>query len=135
MKVVLDTNILISAIVFGGKPRTILELIVMERKITGITSKFALNELLGILEIKFKYSQDQLDRVEKLIEENFTIVNPQNIPKIIKEDICDNQFLAILNDITVDFIISGDQHLSKIKMYRNVPIVTTTYFIDKILNK
>lgn len=133
MKVVLDTNILISAIVFGGKPRVILELIVLHKKINGVTSKFALNELLGILEVRFKYSQGQLDKIETLIERNFTIVNPQNIPKIIKEDNFDNQFLAIGDETKIDYIISGDNHLLKIKTYNMTQIVTPHYFVDKIL--
>jgi len=86
MKVVLDTNVLISAFVIGGKPRTILELIIIEKKLTGIISKAAFDELLGVLKVKFEYSQNQLIKIEKLIEENFIIINPQNIPKIIKED-------------------------------------------------
>lgn len=135
MKVVLDTNILISAFVFGGKPREILELIIIKKKIIGVTSKFALNELLGVLEVKFKYSESELDKIEKLIEENFTITNPQKIPEIIKKDIFDNQFLAILNVSKIDYIISGDAHLLKIKIYKNVPIVTVSYFTDKILSK
>jgi len=105
MKVVLDTNVIISAIVFGGKPRIILELIIIEKKLTGVISKAAFDELLGVLEVKFKYSRNQLIRIEKLIEENFIITHPQNIPKIIKEDHFDNQILAIANEypVTISF--------------------------------
>ena len=132
MKVVLDTNVLISALVFGGKPRTILELIVVEKKIIGIISKSALDELLGVLKVKFEYSQNQLIKIEKLIEENFIIISPQNIPKIIKEDYFDNQFLAIVDETTIDYLISGDNHLLKIKIYKSVPIIPPHFFIDKI---
>ena len=58
MRIVLDTNVLISALIFGGKPRTILELIVVEKKITGIISRRILDELLGVLKVKFKYLDD-----------------------------------------------------------------------------
>lgn len=132
MKVVLDTNILISALIFGGKPRTIFELIAVEKKLTGIISKSIINELLSVLKIKFKYSHSQLIKVEELVEENFVIIHPQNIPKIIDEDNFDNQILAIANEIPVDFIISGDNHLLKIKSYNNIPIVTPHFFVDKI---
>ena len=133
MKVVLDANVLISAIVFGGKPRTILELIVDAKTITGIISKAVLDELLGVLKVKFKYAHQQLIKIEKLIEENFIITYPQNIPKIIKEDHFDNQFLAIIDETKIDYIISGDNHLLKIKFYKNVPIISPRYFVDRIL--
>lgn len=133
MRVVLDTNVIISAIVFGGKPRTIFELIIVEKKLTGIISKILLNELLGVLREKFKYSDLQLSKAEKLIEENFIITHPQNIPKIIKEDRFDNQILAIVDETLTDYIISGDNHLLKIKIYKNVPIIPPHHFVDKIL--
>lgn len=95
MKVVLDTNILISAFVFGGKPRMIFELIAVEKTIAGITSVALFSELLGVLKDKFDYSQKELDKIQKIISENFTIANPQEIPVIIKNDPFDNQILAI----------------------------------------
>lgn len=129
MRVVLDTNIIISAIVFGGKPRIIFEKIIVEKKLTGVISKTVLNELVSVLKKKFKYSEFQLDKVEKLIEENFVMTNPQNIPKVIKEDSFDNQVLAISDEFKIDYIISGDSHLLKIKTYNNVPILLPQYFI------
>ena len=134
MRIVLDTNVLISAFVFGGKPRTILELMMVEKKITGVISKSAIAELLGVLKMKFKYSQYQLLKIEKLIEENFIITDPQSIPKVIKEDNFDNQFLAIAHETKIDYIISGDNHLLKIKAYKKVPIIPPHDFVDKILN-
>lgn len=134
MKVVLDTNILISALVFGGKPRTIFEHIVVLKNVTGLISKSVLNELLGVLEIKFKYSHNQLVKIEKLIKENFVLIHPRKIPKIIKEDSFDNQILAISDETPVDYIISGDNHLLKIKIYKKIPIITPHVFVNKILN-
>ena len=81
MKVILDTNVLISALVFGGKPRAIFELIVIDKKIVGVISKAILNELLGVLEKKFKYSNFHLGKIETLIKENFIIVSPKNIQR------------------------------------------------------
>ena len=135
MKIALDTNVLISALVFGGKPRTIFELIVIDKIIIGVISKALLDELLGVLKIKFKYSQNQLSKIEKLIEENFIITSPPKIPKIIKEDFFDNQVLAVADSYSVNYIISGDNHLLDIRAYKNVPIIPPHFFIDKIFPK
>jgi len=135
MKVVLDTNVIISAIVFGGKPRIIFELIIVEKNLTGVISRSIIDELLGVLKVKFKYSHIQLIKIEKLIEENFIITHPQNIPKIIKEDSFDNQILAIADETPIDYIISGDNHLLNIKTYKNILIVTPHYFVNKIIDQ
>lgn len=128
MKVVLDTNIIISAIVFGGKPRIIFELIIIEKILQGVTSKFLLNELLRILESKFKFSQSRIIYVRGLIEENFVILDPKDIPNIIQDDPEDNHVLALQSK--VDYIISGDNHLLKIKNYKNTPIVNPEEFFE-----
>lgn len=135
MNLVLDTNVLISALIFGGKPRVVFELIIIEKIANGISSRFLIDELLGILKNKFNYSENELDKIEELIAENFVITDPKTIPKIIKDDPCDNQILAITDELIVNFIISGDNHLLKIKYYKGIPIITPHYFLDKILNK
>ena len=133
MKIVLDTNILISAIVFDGKPEIILKLIIQRKSITAITSNILMNELLGVLKKKFKYSKFELNRIRKLIRDNFLIIKPDIIPKIIKNDPFDNQVLAVAIKSSADFIISGDNHLLKLKRYKNILITTPHNFLRKIL--
>ena len=53
-KVVLDTNLLISALVFGGKPKQVYNL-VLEKQIIGITSPILLAELTEVLTKKFNF--------------------------------------------------------------------------------
>lgn len=132
MILVLDTNILISAIVFGGKPRTIFKSITIDKLAVGVTSKILLTELIDVLKTKFGYSPKELIKIKKIISKNFLIIEPKNIPKIISEDPFDNQVLAIANSASVDFIISGDNHLLKIKKYEKTPIITPHRFLDKI---
>lgn len=133
MKLVLDSNVLISAIIFGGKPRIIFELIVIEKAAEGITSEALMKEMLNVLKSKFKYSKEELIKVEKLVKENFKVLNPKEIPHLIKDDPSDNQVLAIVDKAKIDLIVSGDRHLLNIKQYRNVPIVTPRDFVEKIL--
>ena len=134
MKVVLDTNILISALVFGGKPRAILEMILFGKKVIGITSLKLTHELLGVLRDKFVYSQTELSKIEKLIKHNFVIVDPKFVPNIIKEDPFDNNVLAIVHEMKINFIISGDNHLLNVKHYKNIPIVTPHGFLRMASN-
>ncbi len=133
MKIVLDTNVLISALIFGGKPRTIFEFIVVDKVLIGVISKALLDEFIGVLRKKFEYSDIQIAKVENLILENFRIISQDRIPNIVKDDPFDNQILAIVSKHPIDYIISGDNHLLKIKVYHKVPIITPHFFIDKIL--
>lgn len=55
LKVVVDTNVLVSAWLFGGNPRTILEL-ALNNQIEGITSPQLLSELSDVLLKKFGFS-------------------------------------------------------------------------------
>lgn len=129
MKVVLDTNVLVSARVFGGKPRQILELITLERTLTGVSSQVLLDEYLGVLREKFSHDEAMLQRIKKVTQAYFEIVSPQHIPSVITYDPPDNQVLAVTHETTIDFIISGDNDLLTLKEYNGISIVTPDTFL------
>ena len=68
VKAVIDTNVIISSIVFGGKPKQIIKLI-QESKITAITTPVLLGELLEVLVKKFHFTQDKVILAEELIKQ------------------------------------------------------------------
>ena len=59
LKVVLDTNIYISAILFGGKPELLIQL-AREKVIDIFISELILNELAKIFKTKFTWNHDQI---------------------------------------------------------------------------
>ena len=67
IRVVLDTNVIVSALTFGGKPQIIYELLALNSIFTAYSSENALGELLRVLERKFEYSSFRLQEVEKNI--------------------------------------------------------------------
>jgi len=128
MRLVIDTNILVSAFVFEGKP---LELI--ERAIAGgselCLSAFIRGELFRILETKFVYDQQSLLRVDGYIERNFTVVKTGVLPTVVERDPSDNNILAVAEIVRADYIISGDKDLLDLVSYQKVPIVTADQFL------
>lgn len=134
MKLVLDTNILVSALAFGGKPRTIFEIVITRKDISVFTSKFLVSELLGVLEKKFDYDLDFLQKIELIIRRNFKIIAPDKIPDIIKTDLTDNQVLAVAEKGQVDFIITGDNHLLSLGNFKNTEIITPHHFLARLGN-
>lgn len=131
-KIVLDTNIIVSALAFGGKPQIIYESITF-KMFEAYSSENALRELLKVLKQKFEYLPEKLERIEDNFRENFNIIRTSKIPNIITADIADNEFLAIADSAKAHFIISGDRHLLDLKKYKNIKIITPTKFIEEVL--
>ena len=131
LKVVLDTNILISAIVFGGKPRDILERII-SGKLEFAVSKEILNEVEGVLSgKKFKYPSHVIYEIRNAIEELGEIVVPEKRINRIKKDPDDNRILECALAVNADFIISGDNHLLEFKVFKGIQILSPADFLEK----
>jgi putative PIN family toxin of toxin-antitoxin system len=123
MKVVLDTNVLISAIVFGGNPRKLLEEILRgEPKL--FLSDFILDELKGVLKRpKFGFPPEVILSIITELNAIGYIVTPSEKIRKIKEDPSDNRILECAMEAKADYIISGDIHLLSLKGHRNVRVI------------
>lgn len=132
MKVVLDTNILISAIVFGGKPRDIFKRI-LSGKLRFAVSKEILNEVEGVLSgKKFRYPLQAVHEIRNAIEElGENVVPDKRIDRIIK-DPDDNRILECALAANADFIISGDNHLLELKVFKGIQIINPADFLEII---
>lgn len=129
MKIVLDTNILVSAIVFRGKPKRLIEEAI-ENGIVLYISPFIENELNRVLKEKFSFDKERLTEVRCFIKDNFIKTRPKNLPKVIKRDISDNNILALAEEVQSDYIISGDNDLVELGSYEEIPIKTPDQFIE-----
>ena len=130
IKVVLDTNILISAILFGGNPRKILSLII-DNKIQAFISPFIIFELKEVLRKKFNFPLEILEELEELIKEKFIIVYPKKTINLIKEVLADNRILECAVEAKADFLISGDtKHILKLKKINKTKIVSVNEFLE-----
>lgn len=127
VKVVLDTNILISAIAFGGKPRQILKL-VLDKDIQAISSVVLLAEFEDIVFKKFPPLANQFKKIEKQIRKNFKIVKPKKNLHILKDE-PDNRVLEAGWEGKCEFIITGDKELLALKAFKNLKIITADQFL------
>lgn len=127
VKVVLDTNILISAIGFGGKPREIL-LLVIEKKIRVVTSAILLAELIEVISKKFSELEPKLFAIEKKIKKSFIMVQPK-IALSISRDEDDNRILEAAVEGNCDFIVTGDKDLLDLGKCKHTKIVTAEEFL------
>jgi putative PIN family toxin of toxin-antitoxin system len=131
-KVVLDTNIYISAILFGGKPEMIRTLS-REKKIEVLISEEIISEIVGVLEQKFGWERSDLDQiVEEIRELNTLIVTSRYIP-LIKNDDTDNRIIECAVEGNAQYIVSGDKrHLLPLKEYKGIKILTPDEFLKLI---
>jgi len=130
-RVVVDTNVFISGVIFGGLPGKIIRLIT-RRKALLVTSPLLLDELLGVLEKKFGWEESRLVRLEQKLRKTAVLVEPSKKIQIIPGEPIDNHLLACAEKRKVDAIITGDEkHLLPLKKFGKVPILTPKEFLKK----
>ena len=130
IRVVLDTNVLISGLLFKGKLSRIVGLW-QKGKIVPIISKETFEELRTVLE----YPKFSLSRVEikSLIEHEilpyFEVVNVSKHVKGACRDPGDDKFISCAISANADGIVTGDKDLSDMRKYRSVRIIHASDFI------
>ena len=134
MKVVLDTNILVSGTFWTGDSFKILKKI-DNKEIELILSQELIeeyNEVIYSDEIieKAKNKDLTLNSIVQKIISNAIIVEPKKNFDIIKEDSDDNRILECAVEWHVDYIITQDNHLLKLKEFNKIKIVTPKEFLN-----
>lgn len=127
LRVVIDTNVIISALNFGGNPKAVLEL-ARKRHIRNTTSPFIINEIERVLTQKFGWQMDVTREVSNDIQGFSHVVNPPETIAIIK-NLSDNRILECAVAGGADYLISGDHHLTDLKTFGTINIVTPTEFL------
>lgn len=132
-KLVLDTNILISALGWEGNARIILQKVI-DGQFELLISAKQLEELLRAMNYpKFKFTEDQKTRFISVLMEVATIVEVVHKADIIKEDPSDNMHLECALSGKADYIITGDnKHLLKLKVFEGIRIIKAREFLDQV---
>lgn len=134
MKVVIDTNVVVSGTFWTGNSFEVIK-IVLEGKATLIVSVPILKEYDKILnseEILDKTTAYQKARIEVIhkILSRAVIVEPKEKFEIVKDDLDDNKFLDAAIEGSANFIISRDKkHLLVLKKFNNIPIISPEEFL------
>lgn len=137
MKVVLDTNVVISGLLVPvGPPGKIIDLWA-DGKIDVVVSPAVITEYMEVfLRPKFAKAGTVEER-QQLLEgfinlANTILVFPDIEIDIINADPSDNRFLECARTGETDCIISGDSHLLALKEYEEIPIITPGQFLEMI---
>lgn len=134
-KVVFDTNVFISALLFGGNCRYLLEA-ARGGKMKLCTSIEILFELAKIFKNKFKWSDEDIQSVIEGMGKFANVVKPQTSIDMIKKDEADNRILECAIKAGVGWIISGDKrHLLIMKKYKGIKIISPMEMVRELRKK
>jgi putative PIN family toxin of toxin-antitoxin system len=129
VKVVFDTNVLVSALVFPGGRGEAALLRVVEERDQLFFSKPILDELLGVLARKFSRDKEELSRVALLLSELGVAVRPRQKLRVVKDE-PDNRVLECALAGHVDAIVTGDQALLELREFRGVRIISLREYLE-----
>jgi putative PIN family toxin of toxin-antitoxin system len=128
--VVLDTNVLISALVFKGDLSKIAVLW-QKNKIIPLISKETFDEFRTVLEYpKFTLSSGEIKSIIKQeILPFFEVVNVSKRVKGVCRDPDDDKFISCAISANADCIVTGDKDLSDLKKYQSIKIIHASDFV------
>jgi putative PIN family toxin of toxin-antitoxin system len=131
VRAVVDTNVLVSALINRRKPRTLV--LKLLEKHTVILSHQMLAELADVLtRDKFLLKTSQINTFLANLARKSKIVTPSSRFRIIPEDPDDDTVLNTAYTGKAEYIVTGDKHLLALKEFKRTKIVTVTQMLENL---
>ena len=137
MRVVLDTNVLMSGVFFGGVPGRLLE--------AWATRRFQLVVSPGILEeyrrvgaelaARYPTRAEALSPILALITMHAVLVEAPQPARPVSRDPTDEMFLAAARAAGATVVVSGDRHLLEVSGWHGLAVLTPREFVDRYLRQ
>ena len=129
VKVVIDTNVLISGLLFGGTSGKLIPLW-QKRVIEPLASKEIIDEYLRVLTYpKFNLDEAEINYIlyREILPYSDIIETPSK-KAIIVEDPADDKFIHCALAGKAEYLITGDNHLQTLKIHKNIQIISPSEF-------
>ena len=134
MRVVLDTNVLISAVISTGVPHDIVvagyegefQLIVSEATVTEF------RETLQKYPDRFGLTDEEIRTEVETLQYFAQLVNPDEEVNAVEDDPDDDKFLEAAVAGNAQYLVSGDQHLLTLDSFRDIEIITPRTFYERL---
>jgi putative PIN family toxin of toxin-antitoxin system len=136
MKLLLDTNVLVSAFLWQGVPGRLIELAI-EQEIQLVTSRVLLDELADVLprkKLAKKVAATGLTPTQIVLNYRrlAQLVTTRKLSQAVSRDADDDHVIACAIAAQADLIVSGDEHLLSLKIHQNIPILTPAEALRRI---
>lgn len=129
-RVVFDTNVLVSGLIWRGKPYQCL-LLARARLVQVVYCNEILAELTGKLRSKFEFTDDRLRAVVYDLRSFSERVEIANTLHAVADDPDDDKFIECATVGSANVIVSRDRHLLDIGAYEGIRIITPIQFMDE----
>jgi len=135
MKIVIDTNVAVSGLLWGGPPNEILK-VARSRNLSILACDQTIQELkraLGYDKFRKRLADLQVSvetAYSYFMNLVFFVPGPKEVPEVILDDPFYNLFLALAVENKASLIVSGDHHLLDLKKYRKIQIVRPSEACD-----
>jgi len=130
MKVVMDTNVLVSAFATRGLCEAIFQVCLRKHNI--VLSQYILDEFCQRLTAKMKVPLRHAEEITSFLRERAEIVEPAKVPAKICRDLKDLAVLGTAQAGKVNFLVTGDKDLLDLKNFQSIPILTPRAFYQKL---
>ena len=133
-RILLDTNILISGLLYAGKPRKLIEM-AMAGRIEIVSSIEMINELREVLSReKFGLGIEQQTKlVDFIVRLSHMVVLKSNFRVVSDPD--DDMIINTAYDSNAKYIVSGDHHLLDLGEFKGIRIITASKMLQLLNEK
>ena len=130
MKIVIDTNVVASAIFFGGRPRDLIEKLMLH-DVTAYVSQEIVEEYQNTVQrLKDKFPGKKVTIPLTQIVSACLLIEPTTDIKVCR-DPDDDKFIECAVDSKSVYIVSGDHDLLVLKKYHDIEIITIAEFFRR----
>lgn len=135
MRVVLDTNVLVSALVAANSAPAQILARCQRGELELVVSPDSLAELRRVLHYprirsRLRYSDDQIEAFVAYLEQTAAILSPALTVQAVPDDADDDLFVALALEAEAPYLISGDKHLLSVGRYQGVTILKPAAFLQ-----
>ena len=132
MKIVIDTNVVISGVFFGGYPRRVLDAVLDGKISASVTAEIAA-EYVEIAQEMIERKQGHFRReLFAVLLSKMELIAPHSEVHLSR-DPDDDKFIACASDAKALYIVSGDQDLLVLKRYQDIEIITAKEFCERYM--
>jgi len=130
MRILIDTNVLISALFWGGPPGHVVDLAAAGH-FEAVTSAELIAELEDVLAENFAVPQEQIDLVVRDVLSYAQIVGPVEEIRVRVRDRADIKVIAAAVAGSADFIVTGDRDLLSLGEVHGVRVIGVSAFLKE----
>jgi putative PIN family toxin of toxin-antitoxin system len=137
VRLVLDTNIVVAALLWAGLPRRLLERAIDEETLALYSTPTLIDELTHTLQYpKFsqriaRYATTPAALVARYTD-LVTLLSPLHVPRVIEQDADDDHVIAAAIAARAEILVSGDRELLDLGTFRSVRILSAREALEYI---